>query len=200
MVRRSFGAPDSPFLFLSPSGLVRERAVAPLTYPSKEDKVKNVFKWALFACVMFTLIIAATGCGASGNEAKNENAQTEKTAEDAAQKAEAKAEAEAQAEEEAAADESAGQENARESAESYLEHQSFSRSGLISQLKFEGYSTADATYGVDTVSPDWKEQAAKSAESYLEHQSFSRSGLISQLKFEGYSTAQATYGVNQTGL
>ena len=57
--------------------------------------------------------------------------------------------------------ETAGQENARRSAESYLDGQAFSRSGLIKQLKFDGYSTADATYGVDAVSPDWNEQAAK---------------------------------------
>ena len=47
-------------------------------------------------------------------------------------------------------------------------HGGFLALGLIEQLKFEGYSTADATYGVDAVSPDWNEQAAKSAESYLD--------------------------------
>jgi hypothetical protein len=61
--------------------------------------------------------------------------------------------------------ETAGQENARRSAESYLETSGFSRSGLIKQLKFEGYSTEDATYGVDAISPDWNEQAAKTAAS-----------------------------------
>ena len=30
----------------------------------------------------------------------------------------------------------------------YLENSSFSRSGLIEQLKFEGFTTAQATYGV----------------------------------------------------
>jgi hypothetical protein len=103
-------------------------------------------------------------------------------------------------EEEASSDETAGQENARRSAESYLDTAPFSRTGLIKQLEFEGYSTADATYAVDAVSPDWNEQAARSAESYLDTQAFSRSGLISQLEFEGYTTAQAVYGVNQTGL
>jgi hypothetical protein len=98
--------------------------------------------------------------------------------------------------------ESVAQENARRSAESYLDGPSaFSRSGLIHQLEFEGYSTADATYGVDTVGPDWDEQAAKSAASYLDGPSpFSRSGLIHQLEFEGFTAAQAAYGVNQTGL
>jgi hypothetical protein len=97
-------------------------------------------------------------------------------------------------------DETAGQENARRSAESYLDTQLFSCSGLIEQLEFEGYSTADATYGVDAVDPDWKEQAARSAENYLDFQAFSRSGLIQQLEFEGFTPAQARYGVDQTGL
>jgi hypothetical protein len=83
--------------------------------------------------------------------------------------------------------ETAAQENARRSAEDYLGTSAFSRSGLIKQLKFEGYSTADATYGVDAVSPDWNEQAAKSAANYLDISSFSRSGLIHQLKFEGFT-------------
>jgi Host cell surface-exposed lipoprotein len=96
--------------------------------------------------------------------------------------------------------ETAGQENARRSAESYLDTTAFSHKGLIQQLKFEGYSTADATYGVDAVSPNWNVQAAKAAKNYLDTTSFSRSGLIQQLEFEGYTAAQAVYGVNQTGL
>jgi hypothetical protein len=96
--------------------------------------------------------------------------------------------------------ETAGQENARESAESYLGFTAFSRQSLIEQLVFEGYSTKDATYAVDAVSPDWNEQAAKSARSYLDMTSFSRSGLVEQLRFEGYTEQQAVYGVNQTGL
>jgi hypothetical protein len=76
----------------------------------------------------------------------------------------------------------------------------FSRSGLIEQLEYEGYSLADATYGVDGQMADWNAQAAKSAESYLEFMSFSRSGLIDQLMFEGYSQAEAEYGVSTTGL
>lgn len=96
--------------------------------------------------------------------------------------------------------ETAGQENARRSAEDYLDTSAFSRSGLVKQLEFEGYSTADATYGVDAVSPDWNEQAAKSAANYLDTSSFSRSGLIDQLKFEGFTPEQAAYGVSQTGL
>jgi hypothetical protein len=62
--------------------------------------------------------------------------------------------------------ETPGQENARRSAESYLEVQAFSRSGLIEQLQYEGFSKKDATYGADAVGANWKEQAARSAKSY----------------------------------
>lgn len=40
---------------------------------------------------------------------------------------------------------------AAESAESYLEMTSFSRSGLIEQLEFEGFTTAQAEKGVKAV-------------------------------------------------
>jgi len=88
------------------------------------------------------------------------------------------------------------QENARESAESYLSFSAFSRSGLIDQLEFEGFSKADATAAVDSIDVDWNEQAAKSAENYLEFSSFSRSGLVDQLEFEGFTSSQAEYGVS----
>ena len=47
--------------------------------------------------------------------------------------------------------ESVGERNARESAADYLEYSSFSRSGLIGQLEFEGFTPAQAEYGVDAV-------------------------------------------------
>lgn len=96
--------------------------------------------------------------------------------------------------------ESPGQENARESAETYLDVSAFSRTGLIKQLKFEGYSEKDATYGVDAQKADWNKQAAAKAQEYLDTSSFSRDGLIGQLKFEGFTDAQAAYGVNKVGL
>jgi outer membrane biosynthesis protein TonB len=94
----------------------------------------------------------------------------------------------------------AGQDNARRSAQDYLSYTAFSRSGLIQQLEFEGYSNEDATFGVDSLNVDWKEQAAKSAQDYLSFTAFSRSGLIQQLEFEGFSREQAEYGVTQAGL
>jgi len=92
------------------------------------------------------------------------------------------------------------QQNASKSAASYLKNSSFSRSGLIKQLEFEGFSNADATYGVDSTKTNWSEQAVKTAASYLKNSSFSRSGLIDQLLYEGFSKAEAEYGVSKTGL
>jgi hypothetical protein len=88
------------------------------------------------------------------------------------------------------------QQNAAKKATSYLRNSSFSRSGLIKQLEFEGFNNADATFGVDSTKTNWSEQAVKKAASYLKNSSFSRSGLIKQLEFEGFSSADAAYGVD----
>lgn len=96
--------------------------------------------------------------------------------------------------------ETKAQENARKAAENYLDYSPFSRSGLIKQLKFEGYSAKDAAYGVDARKANWNKQAAAAAENYLDYSAFSRDGLIKQLTFEGYTRKQAEYGVNKVGL
>ena len=92
----------------------------------------------------------------------------------------------------------ASQENALGAAESYLDYEAFSKTGLEKQLKFEGYSAADAHYAATQVGADWNEQAAKAAKSYLEYESFSESGLVQQLEFEGYTPAEAEYGVSKS--
>lgn len=95
--------------------------------------------------------------------------------------------------------ETMGQKNAVGKAKDYLSFMAFSRSGLIHQLEFEGYSNEDATYAVDAVNPDFNEQAAKKAQDYLNSMSFSRDGLITQLEFEGFTNAQANYGADAVG-
>lgn len=92
------------------------------------------------------------------------------------------------------------QQNAARKAESYLDLQGFSRSGLIKQLKFEKFSTKDATVAVDSIKVNWNEQAAKKAQAYMDTQGFSRDGLIKQLKFEGFTQAQAAHGAKSVGL
>ncbi len=48
-------------------------------------------------------------------------------------------------------EETLGQQNARERAENYLESMAFSRSGLIDQLEFNGFTPEEAAYGVTQV-------------------------------------------------
>ncbi len=95
----------------------------------------------------------------------------------------------------AVSNETVSQSNARKSGESYLKFSSFSRSGLIKQLEFEGFSNSDAVYGTDAQKADWNSQATKSAAGYLKSSSFSRSGLVEQLVFEGFTDAEAEFGV-----
>lgn len=121
----------------------------------------------------------------------------EKVAEQKA--AEEQAAAEEEARQEAIASASLEQLNALSSAASYLDYTSFSYSGLIDQLEFEGYSTEAATYAADNCGADWNEQAALKAQSYLDYTSFSRQGLIDQLIFEGFTQEQAEYGVSAVG-
>lgn len=106
----------------------------------------------------------------------------------------------AEAPEAAEPDMSVSQEQAIRSARNYLSFTAFSRTGLIEQLEYEGFSTEHATIAVDNVTVDWNEQAALSAESYLEFTSFSRSGMIDQLEFEGFTREQAEYGATAVGL
>ncbi len=92
-----------------------------------------------------------------------------------------------------------GELNALSKAQGYLRSSSFSYSGLIKQLEYEGFTVEEATYGADNCGADWNEQALNKAKSYLFSQAFSYSGLIDQLEFEGFTTEEATYGVDNCG-
>lgn len=92
------------------------------------------------------------------------------------------------------------QKNAVRSAKSYLSTGSFSYDGLVAQLEYEKFSTADATYGADNSGGDWNAQALKAAKSYQSSGSFSRQGLIDQLVYAKFTQEQATFGVDAIGL
>ena len=94
---------------------------------------------------------------------------------------------------------SIGEQNALKKAQSYLSSMNFSRSGLIEQLEYEGFSLEEATYAVDNVGADWYEQAAGKAERYLKYMSFSRSRLIDQLVYDGFTQEEANYGAQAVG-
>ncbi|MBE5055257.1 Ltp family lipoprotein [Pseudoflavonifractor sp. DSM 107456] len=92
-----------------------------------------------------------------------------------------------------------GQKNALSSAKNYLSFTYFSASGLIDQLKFEGYTDTEASYAVANCGADWNEQALGSALNYLSTIPFSYSGLFNQLTYEGFTPAEAQYGIDNCG-
>jgi colicin import membrane protein len=96
------------------------------------------------------LVLVFSGIGAlSGGTNDTAPAATAAVATETTEEAvETEQDAEAVVEEEASA-ETVGQENARRSVESYLDYSAFSRSGLIEQLEFEGYTAQQAVYGVN---------------------------------------------------
>lgn len=100
----------------------------------------------------------------------------------------------------AAPAETVSQKNAVGKAKEYVSTQAFSHDGLIDQLVYDQFSTADATYGADNSGADWNAQAAAKAKEYMSTQSFSRQGLIDQLVYDKFTQDQATYGANSVGL
>ena len=87
-----------------------------------------------------------------------------------------------------------GEQNALSSAKDFLSVMSFSYSGLIQQLEFDGYTHEEAVYAANNCGADWNEQAVRSARQFLSVMSFSLKGLTEQLRFEGYTKEQAEYG------
>ncbi len=93
-----------------------------------------------------------------------------------------------------------GERNALNRAQDYLEFMAFSRSGLIDQLEYEGFTSSEAEYAVDHCGANWNEQAKLKAQEYLRFMSFSRSGLIDQLVYEGFTNSQASAAASAVGL
>lgn len=187
------------------------------------DKHKKVALIVTGACLLLSIIINASRAGAAPSaspastvkdatavtaapvEAVTPDPAAAKAAADTDAKAKADAEAKAKSDADAAAKAAAdagtvSQKNAQRKADDYLSFTAFSHSGLIKQLEFDKFSTADATWAVDHVTVDWNEQAAKKAKDYLDFTSFSHAGLVDQLAFDGFTPAQAEFGVSKAGL
>lgn len=94
---------------------------------------------------------------------------------------------------------SIGQQNAISKAKSYLSLAGFSRTGIIDQLEFEGFSTEDATFGADNAGADWNAECAEKAKAYLDMTAFSRDALYDQLAFEGFQPAEIDFGLAAVG-
>ena len=90
-----------------------------------------------------------------------------------------------------------GEQNALDQARSYLDIMAFSRTGLIEQLEYKGYTSSEAEYAAENCGADWYEQAVLKAESYLNVSHFSRAGLIDTLEYAGFTTSEAEYAVGQ---
>ena len=99
------------------------------------------------------------------------------------------------------------QQNAVQDADNYLSSEpGFSQQGLINQLSGpggDGFSVADATVAVDSLTVNWNAQAVDDAQNYNSSEGgFSCSGMIQQLSGpggDGFTVAQATYGATQAG-
>ena len=87
-----------------------------------------------------------------------------------------------------------------QSAESYIDSGGYSKKGLITQLKYEGFSTEEAKYAVEHIGANWMNEAAESAESYMDSGGYSKKSLTDQLLYEGFTKAEAAHGVKSVGL
>lgn len=95
--------------------------------------------------------------------------------------------------------ETTGQRNAVKAAKRYLPVGDFSRSKLIDQLKYEGFSAEDAEYGVDNCGANWNQEAVDSAAAYLKLFGFSSQRLTEQLQYDGFTQSQIEYALSQNG-
>ncbi len=85
-------------------------------------------------------------------------------------------------------------------AKEYLQVKAFSLRGLVSQLKYDGFSTSDATYGARHSGANWLKEAVRAAKEYLEVKAFSFSGMVEQLEYDGFTHAQAVHGARAVHL
>lgn len=184
-------------------------------------EMKKIFT----AVICIIMILGVSGCGPdpephinTGEAGKNENSiqkveskkkdeeakketekQVKKDAEKQKQVEQAKKEAKAAEEKKKAETPTMGELNALSKAYDYLDYMAFSKSGLVEQLEYEGFSNKEAKYGADHCGADWKEQAAKKAKEYMDYDSFSKQGLIDQLLYEGFTQGQAEHGASAVG-
>lgn len=169
--------------------------------PPAPPRKRHTVRWVILGSILLLVLVSCLGAIASTVvEPPEPTAPAPAEPKDKAEPKEAEPRPEPKADKKEAPVETTSQANARKAAEDYIAFAPFSRKGLVEQLVFEGYPTADAEYGVDALHADWNEQAARAAKDYLSYQAFSRQGLIEQLMFEGYTRAQATHGANEAGL
>lgn len=92
------------------------------------------------------------------------------------------------------------QQKALDRAKEYLSNLPLSHDGMVTQLEFDGYSSADATYAADNCGANWNEQAARMANQLLTTGSYTRATMIEELKSNGFTDDQAAYGADAAKL
>ena len=202
---QQYGQPPPPG---APQYGAPQYGAPPQPYPNPPvKKKKKKWPWVLGALVALLIIVVAA---TSGGGAEDTDTTADSGASSAPQESIAsegsvtdQASTPVQATEPhppAEPDLSSEQKNAVSKAKDYLSLSGFSKSGLIKQLEFEGFSNADATVAVDNLESDgdvnWNEQAAKKAGEYQAVTPMSRQGLVQQLEFEGFTPEQAAYGAD----
>ena len=125
-----------------------------------KNKNKKKRRWPIIVIIL--LAIGLIGSMSGEEDDSNTNNQS-KTEEKTSKKEESKKE-----EDEKEDKMTIGQRNAYRKAKNYLSFSAFSKSGLIEQLEFEGYSNEDATYAVDNCDVDWKNQATLKADDHIQ--------------------------------
>jgi hypothetical protein len=94
------------------------------------------------------------------------------------------------------------QKSAIQDAESYLQTEpGFSKLGLIHQIEFDKFASADARFAVHHITVNWDKQAAADAKNYMQTEGgFSYGSLVQQLEFDKFTPAQAAHGARSVGL
>ena len=110
-----------------------EPPTAPVGTPEVSKK-KPFYKRKWFIALAILMLIGAFASDSESSETKTEKKVVTTT----------------EANTPAAPNETVSESNARKSAASYLKSSAFSRSGLMTQLLYEGFTEAQASYGVAT--------------------------------------------------
>ena len=84
-------------------------------------------------------------------------------------------------------------------AKALLAIKAYSFTGLMRQMRDEGFGTTEAMYGLIYCGADWEEQAARKARELLASGEYTREALYDMLVKVGFSEEQAEYGVKNCG-
>ena len=84
-------------------------------------------------------------------------------------------------------------------AKALLTIRAYSFSGLMRQLRNEGYGVSEAMYGLVYCGADWSEQAERKAREVLSAEEITREALYDRLIAVGFSEEDAQYGVEHCG-